>query len=83
MFKITKWTHCVTNSGMDEAIASKPENLNCHFRLLDDDGNVYAYGYADSDNDEKAFEPLDCFSSAYGVTEIQYYNEEVGRWETL
>ena len=39
------------------------------FRLLDDDGVVYAWGWSD---DDSSFQPLDEYGSAFGCTEIQY-----------
>lgn len=83
MFKITEWTKHVTDSKKDEVVAKKPDNLHYYFRLLDDDGYVYAYGYSSSDDDEEAFEPLDAYEYDYGVTEIQYYNQSNKTWETL
>ena len=83
MFIITKWCKAITDSGKDETVATKPKELNCKFRLLDDDGVIYAYGYSDSDDDEQAFEPLDHYQGAYGCVEIQYKNKTNGKWETL
>ncbi len=50
------------------------------FRLLDDDKNIYGYGWIVGDYD--GFEPLDDYGTpGLGATEIQYQNN--GRWETL
>lgn len=83
MFEITKWTKNVTDNGQVQVVAEKPKGLDFKFRLLDDDGLVYAYGYSDSCDDEKAFEPLDFYEPLYGVTEIQYKEPETGEYETL
>ena len=62
------------------------------FRCLDDDGNVYFNGYCSSDGTDgitddletEAFAPLDDFGEGmYGCTEIQYKNQETGKYETL
>lgn len=53
------------------------------FRLLDDDGEVYFYGYSSSCDDEAAFEPLDCYGEAYGCTAIEYKDPETGEYEQL
>lgn len=54
------------------------------FRLLDDDRNVYFEGESNNCEDEVAFAPLDYFGlPGYGCTIIQYYNEDVKRWEDL
>ena len=78
-FKITKWCKSITDSGKDEIIAKKPKDLNFKFRLLDDDKNIYAYGYCD----RESFAPLDYYQDAYGCTEIQYKNSITGNYETL
>lgn len=83
MYKITKWCKSISDSGKDEVVCEKPKDLDCKFRLLDDDGEVYAYGYADSDDDEEAFAPLDEVGSSYGCTEIQYKNPTTKEYETL
>ncbi|AII15625.1 hypothetical protein CIG1485E_a0100 (plasmid) [Campylobacter iguaniorum] len=58
------------------------KELTCEFRLLDDDGEVYAKGYSDDGSSENAFAPLDDYGMpAWGCTEIQY--KEKGKWETL
>ena len=51
------------------------------FRLLDDDGVIYLYGLSNSNDDERAFIPLDYYMYDLGCTEIQYFNN--GVWETL
>ena len=50
------------------------------FRLLDDDGIVYAYGIS---SDDSSFSPLDKYSDWYGVTMIEYKNPETLEWELL
>ena len=92
---ITKWCKSITDSGKDEYTghlaelkARLVEDLGKvpplhNFRLLDDDGEVYAYGKSTDDSSEDAFIPLDDFMYDYGVTEIQYKNPETGKYETL
>ncbi len=92
MYCITKWTKAITDSGEDEytgrfaemkrrlqeELESIPELFS--FRLLDDDGVVYAYGKG---TNNRSFAPLDRYSPDYGCTEIQYKNPKTGRYETL
>lgn len=77
-FQMVKWTRHITDSGKDEELREKPDDLNHYFRLRDDDSIVYGYGYTD---DSSSFEPLDHYGPLYGVTEIQY--KENGQWKTL
>lgn len=52
------------------------------FRMSDDDGNIYYYGYSDDNNSEEAFAPLDDLGTPdVGAKIIEYYNE--GKWEIL
>lgn len=80
MFKIVQWTRHVTDDHKDKIICDKPEGLEYRFRLLDDDRNIYAYGYTDK---KDSFAPLDHYEPQYGCTEIQYQNPDTGDWETL
>ena len=50
------------------------------FRLLDDDGEIYFYGKS---GNSSCFNPLDRFGSAFGCTDLQYYNEETKKYESL
>lgn len=52
------------------------------FKLLDDDGELYAKGLCSDEDSENAFEPLDFASSEWGCTDIQFKNKN-GRWESL
>lgn len=84
MFFITKNCAAISDSGKDEyRNKDKPKDGLFKFRLLDDDGEIYFYGYSSSCDDEEAFEPLDCYGAAYGCTEIQYKDTETGEYETL
>lgn len=89
LYTITKWCKSITDDGKDLYTGNKLETDNVvKFRLLDDDGIVYAYGIMDKDrfeNDEdvEGFEPLDRYMYEYGCTEIQYKNEKTGEYETL
>ena len=80
MYKITKWCKSITDDGKDKIVCEKPIDLNFKFRLLDDDGYVYAYGYS---NNDSSFAPLDRYQGDYGCTEIQYKNANTGEYETL
>lgn len=78
---ITQWCKAITDSGKDEVVMEKPDNMSYKFRLKDGDGVIYAYGYCTTNDDEAAFEPLDDLENAYGVVSIEYYNN--GKWEML
>ena len=82
-FIITKWCAAVTDSGKDETVNTKPSDMPYKFRLLGDDGEIYAYGYSKTCDDDDAFNPLDRYMNDYGVTEIQYKNQNTGAYETL
>lgn len=76
---ITKWCKIITDDGKDIYIKNKnPKELKNKFRILDDDGNVYAYGFSKEEN----FKPLDYYKNSLGVVEIQYKNKN-GEYETL
>jgi len=83
LFVITKWCKSITDSGKDEYTGKAHENMPYKFRLLDDDGIIYAYGYSKTNDDEKAFAPLDEYEGAYGCTSIEYKNPETGEYEQL
>lgn len=78
---ITKWCKSITDSGKDEKVMDKPKNMQFKFRLKDDDGIIYCYGYSKTNDDDKAFEPLDWAQPNYGCTTIEYYDN--GVWEVL
>jgi len=92
MYCITKWTKHITDSHQDvythrldhmkkrlaEKYGSVPPLYK--FRLLDDDGIIYAYGVTSVPD---TFAPLDKYMYDYGCTEIQYKNPETGVYETL
>lgn len=92
MYCITKWCKVITDDHTDwytgrlEKMKAKLMEKKGQipplykFRLLDDDGVVYAYGFSTDDSD---FDPLDDYMYAYGVVEIQYKNPKTGEYETL
>lgn len=92
MYCITKWCKSITDSGKDEytnRLSHMKERLIgqlgqlpplYRFRLLDDDGIVYAYGVS---TDDSSFAPLDRYEYVYGCTEIQYKNPKTGKYKTL
>lgn len=82
---ITKWCKSITDSGEDEYVnADKKKDTMIHsFRLLDDDGVIYAYGVSDDCDSEDAFEPLDYYEGDYGCTSIEYKNKDNGKYEVL
>lgn len=92
MFCITKWTKHITDSHKDQythrlplmkkKLAEKYGSVPPlhRFRLLDDDGVIYAYGVTSKPD---TFAPLDRYMYDYGCTEIQYYNTSTKKWETL
>lgn len=77
---ITKWCKSITDDGKDWYTKNDTTGMTETFRLLDDDGIIYAYGKATKDVD---FEPLDYYMYAYGCVTIQYKNKETGKYETL
>lgn len=79
-WNITKWCKSVTDSGKDEYTGKDTKGMTERFRLLDDDGIVYAYGKAKEGVD---FEPLDYYMCSYGCTRIQYKNKETGEYKDL
>jgi len=78
-WNITKWCKAITDSGKDEYTHRDVSGCEHSFRLLDDDGEVYAYGKANA----ITFAPLNRYMYVYGCTEIQYKNKETGKYETL
>ncbi len=78
-WNVTKWCKTITDSGKDEYTGRDVTGCNFRFRLLDDDGEIYAYGKAS----EKTFAPMDAYMYVYGCTEIQYKNETTGKYEAL
>lgn len=85
---ITKWTKEITDDGKDLYTKRKVDGdgETIKFRLLDDDGVIYAYGemkkeYYDEGGEDEIFEPLDYYMYLYGVTEIQYKIN--GQYETM
>ena len=95
MYCITKRCKTITDSGKDEYTGRLPKMKKrllerdgiipklYDFRLLDDDGEIYAYGKSTDNSTEAAFDPLDQYMYEYGCTEIQYKNPETGEYETL
>lgn len=91
---ITKWCRSITDSGRDEYTHRFPKMkaaleadsydvsrvIIYDFRLLDDDGVIYAYGKTTNNN---SFAPLDKYGPLYGCTEIQIRNPYTGKYETL
>lgn len=92
MYCITKWCKSITGTGKDQythRLQRMKERLIAErgsipvlfsFRLLDDDGIIYAYGKS---TDDSSFAPLDRYMYDYGCTEIQYKNPVTGKYETL
>ena len=92
-FCITKWCKCITDDHKDIYTGRLPKMKEAlkyenngvlpplfSFRLLDDDGIVYAYGKC---TDDSSFAPLDVYGDAYGMTMIEYKNPETKEWEEL
>ena len=92
MYCIIKWSKNITDSHKDQYTHRLPKmkqkllaQFGCvpalyRFRLLDDDGVVYAYGVS---TDNSSFAPLDRYTYDYGCTEIQYKNPITKKYETL
>ena len=84
MFFITKNCACISDSGKAEyRNKGRSHKGMFKFRLLDDDGEIYFYGYSSSCDDEAAFEPLDYYGEAYGCTMIEYKDPETAEYEHL
>ena len=79
-YVITKWCKSITDSGKDEYTHRDTTGLPYKFRLLDDDGIVYAYGRS---NNDSSFRPLFEVGEGYGCVDIQYKNLETGEYESL
>lgn len=68
----------------EEVIMPEPKQKFPHkFRLLDDDGQVYAVGHSSDNSSEDAFAPLDWAEGVWGCTAIEYYNPVTYEWELL
>ena len=92
MYCITKWCKTITDDHTDHYTHRLPHMkqrlLNetgsvptlYKFRLLDSDGEIYAYGVG---TDDSSFAPLDRYAPDYGCTEIQWKNPATGKYETL
>lgn len=62
----------------------KKDGFTDHFKMYDDDGELYYSGYSKPLNDVDGFEPLDDFGMPNaGCTEIKYRNATSGKYETL
>ena len=95
MYCITKWCKSITDSGKDEytdkaKVMKEKLMKDCgelptlyKFRLLDDDGVIYAYGLSTENDTEEAFAPLDRYEPLYGCVCIEYKNTNTGVWEEL
>jgi len=85
-FVITKNTKHVSDSGVDEVRdVSIPKAFDREFRLADDDGNIYFYGFQDVNFFEE-FNPLDFYGNAYGCVDLHYKDNEAGvngKWRCL
>lgn len=79
---ITKWCKSITDDGKDWYVNKDVDKKHMihKFRLLDDDGTVYAYGVSD---DDSSFNPVDYYEGSYGCVVIQYKNKVTGEYETL
>ena len=53
------------------------------FRVCDDDNIWYFAGVSTTDNDDRAFQPLDDLGVMYGCTYIEYWNADKKEWEML
>lgn len=92
MYCITKWCKTITDDHKDhythrlERMKQRlMDERGCvpplfSFRLLDDDGEIYAYGKTTNPD---SFAPLDRYAPDYGATMIEYKNPETGKYELL
>ena len=83
---ITRLTAHATDDGKpvnSPLTAEQKKDLVHKFRLKDD-GNIYAYGYCRTNDDELAFSPLDHYGEGmFGCVCIEYWNVEKKQWEVL
>jgi hypothetical protein len=63
----------------DEQLKEVKKDCKHHFKLYDDDGELYYEGYSD---DDSSFSPLDWAMADSGCTEIKYRTAS-GKYETL
>jgi hypothetical protein len=82
-YVITLWCGSISNSGQDEPTKQDHSNFPHEFRLLDDDCEIYCYGYGATCDDEAAFAPLDEVGASYGCTSIEYRDAVTGEFEEL
>lgn len=65
----------------EPVLPENPGAFKHRFRVFDDDGTVYAYGYS---SDASSFDPLEDYAAgAWGCTGIEYYDKETDEWEAL
>ena len=82
-FIITKWCKLITDDSKDwnftipKELKEKYKGKGFKFRMMDDDNNIYCYGYCTKIN----FIPIDMLGKAYGCVTIQY--KEDGEYKTL
>jgi len=75
-----EYTHDESDKKWLEPKSKRPDCIH-KFKLADDDGNVYCYGYS---NNDSSFSPLDDFGMPnWGCTTIFYRNPETGKYEQL
>ena len=75
-FWINRMTGVLADDGKSH-VFSMPEGFIAEeyphkFRLKDDDGFIYMFGWSATCDDDDAFLPLDTFDALYGVTKIEY-----------
>ena len=75
-----QWTITKDLIGTDQ-VKDVDGKLPCHFRLKDDDGQIYYHGETNDMDSERAFIPLDWAMGYAGCTSIEYLRN--GRWEVL
>lgn len=72
------------NATQEQIEQIKKDGFTEHFKMFDDDGELYYSGYGKSLKDVDGFDPLDDFGMPNaGCTEIKYKNEKTGEFETL
>lgn len=70
---MTKWCKIITDDEKDVYMKNKsPKEFTNKFRILDDDGQVYGYGFSK----EIDFEPLYYYEGSLGVARIEYRNQD-------
>ena len=65
----------------EEMLKNHPDRV--HFRLYDDDGELYYAGFYVGPDDDRMFEPLDWAMDFAGCTEMKVRDAKTGKYDTI